>query len=63
MATVSIDTGLEDFTAADLERCFTEPTASRRSAFERDRARIVHSGALRRALLRCSIGQGTRLVS
>ncbi|MEJ7689141.1 MAG: deoxyguanosinetriphosphate triphosphohydrolase [Nocardioidaceae bacterium] len=36
------------YVAADVERYYPEPSSSRRSPFERDRARIVHSAALRR---------------
>jgi len=36
------------YSAPDVERVVDEPSGSRRSPFERDRARIVHSGALRR---------------
>ena len=37
------------YTQADRDRCWTEPPKSAaRTAFERDRARIVHSSALRR---------------
>lgn len=44
-----IDEGVGAYTAHDRERWVTEPPKSRgRTPFERDRARVVHSSALRR---------------
>ena len=39
---------VDAYSDADVERYLDEPGASSRSTFERDRARIVHSAALRR---------------
>lgn len=40
--------GSHGYAPADVQRFLEEPTGSHRSAFERDRARIVHCGSLRR---------------
>jgi dGTPase len=43
-----MDVPIAGYTEADLERYVPEPSRYGRSPFERDRARIVHSGSLRR---------------
>jgi len=43
-----MDTPAAQYDDVDVERYLDEPSRSTRSAFERDRARIVHAGALRR---------------
>jgi dGTPase len=43
-----VDFSIAGYAEADLERYLPEPSRYGRSPFERDRARIVHSGSLRR---------------